>query len=157
VPSEPIRIPVGSSREQVIEYLESIRGRHPVADLAFYAYRDMSRCEWEPFMKAAIERSPVSIEACKDKSDAEAAEWLAAMANESIYDGQRLAQPDEVANYGTGDGVEKAITLANLLHARNPGRPITIEIEGQSVRLIADTEYLFSSTKDFRTTLHVGS
>jgi hypothetical protein len=157
VPSEPIRIPVGSSREQVIAYLESIRGRHPVADLAFYAYRDMSRCQWEPFMKAAIERSPVSIEACKDKSDAEAAEWLAAMANESIYDGQRLAQPDEVANYGTGDGVEKAITLANLLHARNPGRPITIEIEGQSVRLIADTEYLFSSTKDFRTTLHVGS
>ena len=157
VPSEPIRIPVGSSRQQVIDYLESIRGRHPVADLAFYAYRDMSRCEWEPFMKAAIERSPVSIEACKDKTDAQAAEWLAAMGNESIYDGQRLAQPDEVANYGTGDGVEKAITLANLLHARNPGRPITIRIEGESVVLSADTEYRFTSAKGFRKELHIGA
>lgn len=157
VPSEPIRIAVGSSREQVIAYLESIRDRHPVADLAFYAYRDMSRCQWEPFMKAAIERSPVSIEACKDKSDAQAAEWLATMPNESIYDGQRLAQPDEVANYGTGDGAEKAITLANVLYARNPGRPITIQIEGQSVRLIADTEYRFTSNKDFRKTLYVGA
>ncbi len=156
VPSEPIRIPVGSSREQVIGYLDSIRGRHTVADLAFYAYRDMSRCQWEPFMKAAIERSPVSIEMARDKSEAQAAEWLAALPNESIYDGQRLAQPDEVANFGTGDGVEKAIVLAAVLHARRPDRPIAIRIENESVILSADAEYRFTSSKGFDKVLYVG-
>ncbi|NLH15794.1 MAG: hypothetical protein GX455_04380 [Phycisphaerae bacterium] len=157
VPSEPIRIPVGSSREQVIDYLESIRSRHTVADLAFYAYRDLSRCEWEPFMMAAIDRSPVSIEMARDKSDTQAFEWLAVMDNESIYEGKRLAQPDEVANYGTGDGVEKAITMANILHARYPDRPMTIRIEGESVVLSADAEYRFISTKGFDKVLHVGN
>ncbi len=158
VPSEPIRIPVGSSREQVIAYLESIRGSHPVADLAFYAYRDMSRCEWGPFMKAAIERSPVSIEMCKNSSDEQVVEWLEGMDTVSIYDGQRLAQPDEVANYRTGDGVEKAVTLANILRSRHPEKQILIEIDGPDVCVkISGNEYRFESNKGIHQILHVNS
>ena len=37
-------------------------------------------------------------------------------ADESIYDGtSRLAQPDEVWNFGTGDGLEKCLLAANVL------------------------------------------
>ena len=38
--------------------------------------------------------------------------------NESIYDGNRLALPDEVVNFQRGDGIEKAITLMNIAKSR---------------------------------------
>lgn len=41
---------------------------------------------------------------------------IAALPNESIYDGpSRLAQPDEVWNFGRGDGLEKCLLAANIL------------------------------------------
>jgi hypothetical protein len=41
---------------------------------------------------------------------------LAELDDESIYDGSsRLAQPDEVWNFGTGDGLEKCLLAANIL------------------------------------------
>ena len=55
-------------------------------------------CDWIPFLKAAIERNPVSIEMTEKMSVQEVYEWLEQMSNNSIYDNQRLAQPDEVAN-----------------------------------------------------------
>jgi hypothetical protein len=45
---------------------------------------------------------------------------------ESIYDGPRMAQPDEVWNYRRGDGFEKAILLATALAARDPSTPVEI-------------------------------
>jgi hypothetical protein len=30
-----------------------MRDKNPTVDLAFYAYRDMTRCDWRPFVKAA--------------------------------------------------------------------------------------------------------
>ena len=48
-------------RADVIARLESIREANELADLAFYAYRDLNRTEPEPFLKAALERCPVSI------------------------------------------------------------------------------------------------
>jgi hypothetical protein len=41
---------------------------------------------------------------------------IAALPNESIYDGpSRLAQPDEVWNFGRGDGLEKCLLAATVL------------------------------------------
>ena len=99
IASEPIEISTTMSREEILSYLESIRARHPTADLAFYAFRDLSRTDWAPFVKAAMERNPVSIKGAADLSDEQVVEHLAGLPNESIYDGTRLAQPDEVWNY----------------------------------------------------------
>lgn len=155
VKSEPIKISVGQNPEQIIEYLQSIRSSNVTADLAFYAYRDMSRCEWEPFIKAATERNPVSIEALKNKSIEQVYEEINRWDNESIYDGKRLGQPDEVANYLTGDGVEKAILLANVIHSREPDKSIEIDIDDNEVLVKTTVQYRFSSGKGFKKTLAI--
>jgi hypothetical protein len=144
---EPIRLDPGWSREQVIDYLESIRDTNITADLAFYAYRDMARCDWRPFTKAAIERCPVSIEKYADDTIDLIYNQLCSLPNESIYEGPRLAQPDEVANYNTGDGIEKAFMLANILHERNPDKPVRIEIDGTVALVKAEKEYVFTTSK----------
>ncbi len=127
-PAGKIEIKPGLSREEIVSYLESIRARHTVADLAFYALRDLSRTDWQPFLKAAFERNPVSIGGAKDLDDAAVISKLEAMPGESIYDGSRLAQPDEVWNYGRGDGAEKAICLANILKSRHGAASVRVEI-----------------------------
>ena len=140
------------SRDEIMAHVESMRAENPSADLAFYALRDMSRCDWAPFLKAALERNPACIEATKDLSDDELIALLrgsagaqavtpakalpnhtdpngraslserAALGSDSIYDGTRLAQPDEVWNFQTGDGLEKAILLANVWLARHSSK-----------------------------------
>jgi len=167
IPSKPIKISTSLSREQIIDYLKSQRSTNIIADLAFYAYRDMAVCDWRPFIKAAIERSPVSIEATKEKSLAQCLEWLLQMPNKSIYDGQRggfdkltagsprLSQPDEVANYKTADGIEKAVTLANILHTRDRQSEISIRIDGNSVVVEAGKRFEFSSAKAFEKTITI--
>ena len=69
------------------------------------------------------------------------------MKNASIYDGRRLAQPDEVVNYKTGDGLEKAFLLANLIRERNPEQDVEIIIDKNQVILKVQNEYRFVSTK----------
>ena len=135
VATEPIEISTTMSREEILSYLESIRARHPTADLAFYAFRDLSRTDWAPFMKAAMERSPVSVKGAADWNDERVVEHLAGLPNESIYDGARLAQPDEVWNYKRGDGLERAICLANIWKARHPEERISIQSTGHEVTL----------------------
>ena len=133
VDTEPIHFSPEMNREQIFSYLESIRARHPVADLAFYAFRDLARTDWTPFLKAAIERNPVSVRGAAGLSDKQVIDQLAGLSNESIYDGTRLAQPDEVWNYKRGDGLERAICLANIWKARHPGEPIIIQSAGLEV------------------------
>jgi hypothetical protein len=125
-PPNPIRIAPEMSREEIAAYLESIRATHRTADLAFYAHRDMARARWEPFVKAAIERSPVSVKGAEGRSDEDVAGLIAGWPSASIYDGSRMAQPDEVWNYRRGDGLEKAFCLANIWKARHPGDPVAI-------------------------------
>lgn len=60
---------------------------------------------------------------------------LREMANESIFDSTRVAQPDEVWNTRHGDGFEKAVTLATILHAREPDAPFTIQAVGPAATL----------------------
>lgn len=156
VTSVPIELSVEQSREEIIDYLQSIRDESATADLAFYTYRDMDSCEWEPFIKAAVERNPVSIEMAQGKSTSEVYEWLRSMPNHSIYDGNRLAQPDEIVNFGVGDGVEKAIALANIVHDKDGSEEIEIVIDGGEVVVRAGEDFRFESSKTLKKTLRFG-
>jgi hypothetical protein len=143
------------NRQQVIEHLSSIRHKNEMADLAFYAYRDMKTCKWQPFVKAAIERNPVSLQKTAGKSPRQVCQWLKQLTSNSIYDTQRLAQPDEVINYATGDGLEKAFLLANVIKNQRPHDPITLEVSKKNITLKADTEYTFQSDKDLENKIEI--
>lgn len=135
VEPRPLPLRPEMSRQEILERLEALRATNPTADLAFYAYRDLSRTDWAPFLKAALERSPVSIAGAAALSDREVEERLRSWPDESIYDGPRAAQPDEVWNYRRGDGFEKAVCLANILSARHPEAPVEIRADGPDVGL----------------------
>jgi hypothetical protein len=155
LPGELIKIDVEQSRERIIEYLQGIRNNNITADLSFYAYRDMQSCDWRPFIKAAVERNPVSIQMVDSKSLDEVYRWLQQMQSVSIYDGKRLAQPDEVANYGTGDGLEKAFLLANIIHQRSPQQDIRITVDNNNVVVKGEGEYRFASDKGLEKAVHI--
>jgi hypothetical protein len=117
------------SREEIIDQLESIRDKNEIADIAFYAYRDLSVTDYKPFYDAAFNRNPVSIDASTEMSDDELIAFVKEFENISIYseDG-RLAQPDEVWNFKRGDGAEIAILLGNIISSRLGSNKVTIEI-----------------------------
>ncbi len=149
---EALAIDVHMERDAVIARLEAVRARNPVADLAFYAYRDLNRTEAEPFVKAAVERSPVSIAGARDMTDEQVAAHVCGLAEASIYDDPgRLAQPDEVWNFGRGDGVEKALLLANIWRSRDPDVAMSVEIRGGGAVLRrGDRSLSFPSSKGLR-------
>ena len=141
VGSEAIKISVDFTREQVIGYLRELREKNSTADLAFYAYRDMASCNWEPFIKVAMERNPVSLEMTSSMSIGEVYSWLERMRDVSIYDGCRMAQPDEVANYKSADGVEKAFL---------PEQKLELIVDSNKVVLKGQKEYSFVSGKGLK-------
>ncbi|MBN2162680.1 MAG: hypothetical protein JXR25_10255 [Pontiellaceae bacterium] len=144
----PISIKPGMTREEIIHYLEGLRETHMIADLAFYAYRDLAVTDWKPFLKAALERNPVITEATNTLSDRELIEILQALPNESIYGGSRVAQPDEVWNFQRGDGLERAIALADAWKQRHTNDPIHLESsEGRVTLMMGETEVVFESFK----------
>jgi len=155
VSPEPIEISVEHSREQVIDYLQHKRQSHATADLAFYAYRDVGSCDWVPFIKAAVERNPVSIQMASSLPLDRVYAWLGRMKDSSIYDAQRLSQPDEVANYKTGDGLEKAFLLANIVHQRDPEREIEVIADKTDIVLKAGSDYRFASSKGLEKWIHI--
>jgi hypothetical protein len=157
LPSEPIKIGVEQNREQIIEYLHEIRRTSVTADLAFYAYRDMQSSDWRPFIKAAMERNPVSVQMVDSKLLGEVYRWLQQMHSVSIYDGKRLAQPDELANYGTGDGLEKAFLLANVIRQKSPQQDIRITVDNDDVVLEGGGEYRFASDKGLQKAVSISS
>jgi hypothetical protein len=157
MPSEQIKILVDYSREQIIDYLRQIRRSNTTADLAFYAYRDMETCDWVPFIKAAVERNPVSIQKVNSMSIEQVFTWLNQMKNESIYDGKRLAQPDELANYKIGDGLEKAFLLANVIRHRNPAQNIEIVSDENGVLLKGPEQYRFVSAKGLKKQVRISA
>jgi hypothetical protein len=149
VPTRAIELDPAWPREQVVEYLDSIRSTSDTADLAFMASRDMRRSPWKPFLKAALQRNPVSIAGAAGIDIDGMAQKLIAMPDQSIYDTTRMAQPDEVWNYGRGDGLEKAICLLNIIRNRLPQERCGIKGDGKKV-VVSDEkkEYEFTSTKD---------
>lgn len=153
---EPITLSPGMTRAEVIESIVSKRQSNPVADLAVYAYRDLALCAWEPFVKAAFERSPVALDKAKDMSIEQVYAWLLGMHNRSIYDGNRLAQPDEVVNFKTGDGIEKAFVLANIAHNRGIlSQPVKIVISNGRALVTAHEVFCFPTKKTLEKTILV--
>ncbi len=149
---KPLGVDIEMSREEIIERLEDIRNENLMADMAFYAYRDLSRTDPTPFLKAATERNPVSVDATRGLSKDQLVERIRKMADESIYDGAfRLSQPDEVWNFDRGDGLEKAILLANILKSREPDAGYSLQItEDEAVLTSGARSYSFATRKKLR-------
>jgi hypothetical protein len=99
VAAPPIEITPAMSREDIVQYLETLRGRLPTADLAFYALRDFARTDWAVH-QGALERNPVSINGARDLTDDQVAETVGRSAERVHLCGARMAQPDES---GTSD------------------------------------------------------
>ncbi len=151
ITTKPLEINPDMERHEIIEYLQAMRDESPLADLAFYAYRDMDRCDWQPFLKAALERNPVSLEMARNKDIDNVYLWLKGLDKVSIYDGNRLAQPDEVVNYSRGDGEEKAIALANIIRNGKPDAKMKLTIDNSNVVLTAaEKQYEFTSEKSIQ-------
>jgi hypothetical protein len=150
VASKKLSIGVDFSRDEIIEYIQEEARDNEIAHLTLYAYREMDKINWIPFIKAAIERNPVCILAMKEMEIEEVIQLLHSMETESIYNEQRLALPDEVWNFQRGDGLEKAILLANVLHKTYPGDEIRLRAEGNKVRVrYKEKECVFDSLKGF--------
>ena len=112
----PLALAPDMSYDEVADRLRALRATNRAAALAPYAGHALGETEAAPFVKAALERSPVSKAAFGAADAPSVLSRLAALGDESIYDGpSRLAQPDETWNYGTGDGLEKCLLAANVL------------------------------------------
>lgn len=136
------------TREEIIASLETQRATNPVADLAFHAFRDLSRVDPRPYFKAAIERSPVCIEAARVMDLSMVVACLREMSGDSVYDAARVAQPDEVWHARRGDGFEKAAALAAIFHAQKPDLPFALRAEGETATLSFDgADYAFPTRK----------
>ena len=113
---EPLALAPEMEYAEIADRLEALRGTNRAAALEPYAGHELGKTEPEPFVKAALERSPVSGNALRGLPAQEALARIDALGGESIYDGpSRLAQPDEAWNYKTGDGLEKCLLAANAL------------------------------------------
>jgi len=138
VTSERLNISQDITREELLEYIREEALQNQTALLTLYAFRDMDYIDWEPFIKAAVERNPVSLEGIGEKSMEETIKLIQSLENQSIYDGNRLAQPDEVWNYKRGDGIEKAILLFNVIKNRFPEKNIIINIDNGNVNVYSE-------------------
>jgi len=52
-----------------------------------------------------------------------------------------------VVNFNTGDGIEKAFVLANILRHRHPDQPVRIDIDGKQAVVKAEKGYAFTTAK----------
>jgi len=139
------------TRERITDTILSLTEKSETALLALYVYRYMDKISWLPFIKAAIERNPVCFTDLNSKSVTEVYRILLTLPDESIYDENRLALPDEVWNFKRGDGVEKVFLLADFIMQKDPAAAVTINISDKEVSLqFSGEDYHFSSSKSFR-------
>ena len=104
----PLDITPDMDYAEVAQRLDALRSSNRASALAPYAAHELGKTESGPFVKAALDRNPVSKNATLEQ--------ISALSPESIYDGpSRLAQPDEVWNFGSGDGLEKCLLAANAI------------------------------------------
>ena len=105
---EPLGLTPEMGYAEIAERLDALRSTNRAAALAPYAGHELGKTEAAPFIKAALERCPVSKTATLEE--------IAALPSESIYDGSsRCASPDEAWNFGRADGLEKCFLAANAL------------------------------------------
>ncbi len=147
--TESLYIDTNKNREEIIQYITEKSDNSETALLSLYAFRQMDYINWKPFIKAALERNPVSVLGLKGKTVDAAYQIINNLNNHSIYDGKRLAQPDEVWNFGCGDGIEKAIVMANYLHNEFKMTDLSMNIDKASITLHCNKlNFSFLSTKD---------
>jgi hypothetical protein len=151
VNSHKLSISTDDSREEIMESIEKHSKQSEAANLALYIFREMDKIDWLPFVKAAIERNPVCFTDLEKRGSMEVYDLLKRLPDESIYDGQRMALPDEVWNFRRGDGIEKALLFADFLVHKNNLADITIEADHKKILLkYRDYEFHFTSNKKFR-------
>jgi len=139
------------TRQKITDSITGLAEISETALLTLYVYRQMDRISWVPFVKAAIERNPVCFTDLNGKSVKEVFTILENLHGESIYDGKRLALPDEVWNFGRGDGIEKSLLLADFIVQNDPRSSIQIRIEDEKVTIKHNDEvYSFLSSKSLR-------
>ena len=133
-PDEPLGLTPEMGYAEIADRLDALRKTNRAAALAPYAAHELGVIESAPFVKAALERCPVSKAALEGTN---IVERVAALPNESIYDGaSRCASPDEVWNFGRGDGLEKCLLVANALGAKEG----EIIVSGGEAALVANVD-----------------
>ncbi len=149
-------ISVEDSRDKIAGTILDSIDKSDLSLLTLYVYRQMDRIEWLPFIKAVIERNPVCFNDLKGKSITEVYEILMGMPDQSIYDGQRLALPDEVWNFKCGDGIEKALLLADFIIQKDNSAVVSIKIDRKNLTLDShNQEYKFNSFKSFKKSIKI--
>ena len=154
--SDRLKISTDDSREKIISLIHRNAGKSEQAMLALYVYRQMDKAGWLPYIKASIERNPVCFTDLNGKTLTEVYNILKTMPDDSIYDGKRLALPDEVWNFRRGDGIEKALLLADFLLHNDSSTVLSIDIENKKVNLTCrENIFHFISHKSFRKTIKI--
>jgi hypothetical protein len=149
VRDDVLNITLEQSREEILEYIFEKSLKNEVARHALYTFRQMDKINWKPFIKAAIERNPVSLVGLNGQTTESVYKQLQSMPNHSIYDTERLAQPDEVWNFKNGDGIEKAILMANFLLNNIHPPKLNLSINKKEVVLENGSElFHFNSIKN---------
>jgi hypothetical protein len=149
-------ISVENSRDEIISEITSLAEESESALLTLYVYRQMDKIEWIPFVKAAIERNPVCLNDLINVSIDEVYEKLVHLPNQSIYDGNRLALPDEVWNFKRGDGIEKALLMADVIVDRDRKAEVNIYIDNKKVILNSNNQvFIFVSSKNLKKSIRI--
>lgn len=145
-----------NTREQIVESIINHADKSETALITLYVYRQMDKISWLPFLKAAFERNPVSLNELSGKNLDEVFGILSEMPNESIYDDKRLALPDEVWNFRRGDGIEKALLLADYITKKDNSSDISLKIDNKKVSLnYNNMDYHFTSSKSFIKSINI--
>ncbi len=151
-----LKISPDDNREKIISLITSMSEKSELARLTLYVYRDMDKIDWLPFIKAAIERNPVCFDDLNGKSIDEVFLILKELDKNSIYEGKRLALPDEVWNFKRGDGIEKAILLADFIIKKDKSSPVSIDIQNHNIQLGYEGKYYhFTSQKSFKKSIRI--
>jgi hypothetical protein len=141
-------ISTDNSLEEIVAEINRTAEYSEVSRLALYVFRQMELIDWLPFVKAAVERNPVCFNDLRDSDIKEVWSALASLPDDSIYGERRLALPDEVWNFRRGDGIEKAILLANIIMSRDPQAEVEIDIRNRKAMLVYNgSKYDFPSSK----------
>ncbi len=149
-------IRIADSREDIIRKVRALAGSSEMALLTLYAYRDMAFTDWRPFIKAAIERNPVCHSHMAGKSPDAIYDIVNNLKNKSIYDDGRMAQPDEVWNFGRGDGAEKAFLMADAIIHNDPAAVISVTLDnGRAVLGYGGKDYIFVTTRGHNRTIRI--
>ncbi len=148
----PLQISPAMSRLDILDYLKGMSTQNKVAHYTLYTYRQMDKIDWFPYIYACQTRSPICQERFAKTSPQELYQRLSQLGENSIYSDNRLATPDEVCNFNTADGVEKAIVMATCFRQQ----ATTLQIEKEKVVIkIAKESFRFHSQKSLSKTIRL--